>query len=157
MLEMIQELLARLLLHAYLSLCHPELRTLTFIGTVLVEETQPKTPAWFGEMGAGSRSVNHLSIPLPISPSLSLLPHRQTSLPHRQPLTFFFLAFLLVSSYSFSFILCSFFHSQSLQPLLTPHLPPPSSHLPVSPLVSSELLRISSQLHSLAYFVFQPW
>lgn len=77
---MIQDLLAWLPLHAYLSLCHSRLCTLVFIRTVLVEKTQPKL--LHGLVGcARSRSAYHLSNPYtlpppnspsPLSPSISL-------------------------------------------------------------------------------------
>lgn len=141
---MIQDLLAWLPLHAYLSLCHPRLRTLGFIKTVLVEETQPKL--LYGLVRwARSRSVYHLSTPL--SPSvppapphccltlcgclLLLLPLSESPLPHWQGLSFS--SSLPVSS--FSFIPCSFFSIPIPPPLHPPHthtslsspstLPPP--------------------------------
>lgn len=156
---MIQNLLAWLPLHAYLSLCHPGLRTLGFIRTVLVEKTLPKLlhdlVRW-----ARSRSAYHLSLPppfpcLPLSLSCCLtlscclsllLPLSESSFPHWQALIFS--SSLLVSSPSLAL-----FHPSLI---FSVPIPLPPTHLllllpfypPFLPLVSSELLRISSQLHS---------
>lgn len=135
---MIQDLLAQPPLHAYLSPCHPGLCTLAFVSIVLDGRTQTRLLQGSTKWSKG-QCVYHLSPPF--SPLFCSLPSSLNDKP------LFFTPPPLLAS------LCLSLTPQFLILHIFPFPVLPQHSLSHSPLLSillscSELLRISSQLHS---------